>query len=68
MASHFYRLRMGTYAETLFRRSNRDLQQRLWLQYNLMRLVNELTQSEHRFGTADQQVRDGYDAAEAVTG
>lgn len=65
MGSHFYRLRMGTYAETLFRRSKRDLQQRLWLQYNLMRLGNELTQSEHRFGAADQQVLDGCDAAEA---
>lgn len=42
MARHFYRLRMGPYAAVLFRRSQRDLQQRLWLQHNLMRLGSEL--------------------------
>ncbi|WP_354130945.1 MULTISPECIES: hypothetical protein [unclassified Bradyrhizobium] len=38
MASHFYRIRVGRYADTLFWRSKRDLQQRLLLRYNLMKL------------------------------
>lgn len=63
MANHFYRLRMGTYAETLFRCSKRDLQQRLLLQYNLMRLGCELARSECQSSTnaADQPVRYGFD-------
>ncbi|MGY8678541.1 hypothetical protein Q2941_12130 [Bradyrhizobium sp. UFLA05-153] len=66
MANHFYRLRMGRYAETLFRRSQRDLEQRLWLQYNLMRLGNELARAKHRSGLADQPVRHGHNATETV--
>lgn len=52
MASHFYRLRMGAYAKTLFRSSKRELQQRLWLQYNVMRLGYELGQSRCRSNAA----------------
>ncbi|SDG68237.1 hypothetical protein SAMN05216338_100267 [Bradyrhizobium sp. Rc2d] len=45
MAKHLYRLRMGSYVGNLFRRSKHDLQQMLWLQYNLMRLGCDLAQS-----------------------
>lgn len=51
MASHFYGLHMGPHAETLFRHSKRDLQQRLWLQYNLMRLGERTTSA---IGEADR--------------
>ncbi|UPJ47996.1 hypothetical protein IVB30_33385 [Bradyrhizobium sp. 200] len=64
MARHFYQLRMGMYAETLFRRSRREKQERIWLQYNLMRLGSELRRSEHWSSAADQ--RHGNDAAETV--
>ncbi|MDA9446082.1 hypothetical protein XI01_05010 [Bradyrhizobium sp. CCBAU 21360] len=42
MASHFYHLRMGRYAETLVRRSKRDTEERIWLQFNLMPLGSEI--------------------------
>lgn len=48
MAKHLYRLRMGSYVGALFRRSKHDLQQRLWLQCNLMRLGCELAGSQHQ--------------------
>ncbi|MBT1516547.1 hypothetical protein KIP88_39665 [Bradyrhizobium sp. SRL28] len=54
MAGHFYRLRMGIYAETLFRRSNRVKRERIWLQYNVMRLGSELRRSEHWSSAAGQ--------------
>ncbi|NOJ41497.1 hypothetical protein [Bradyrhizobium australiense] len=57
---------MGTYAETLFRRSKRDKQERIWLQYSLMRLGSELRQSEHWSSAAGRPVLHGNDAAEAV--
>lgn len=57
MASHFYRLRMGAYAETLFRCNKREKLQMIWLQCNLMRLGNEVIRSEHWSIAADQPVR-----------
>ncbi|RXH33205.1 hypothetical protein XH94_30460 [Bradyrhizobium zhanjiangense] len=52
MAKHLYRLRMGSYVGNLFRRSKHDLQQRLWLQCNLMRLGCELPRSQLQTGLA----------------
>lgn len=49
MVSHF---RMGACAEILFRRSKRDLRQRLSLPYYELQLGCELGQSKHR-GTAN---------------
>lgn len=66
MASHFYRLRMGRYAETVVRRSKRDTQERMWLQFHLMRLGNEIARSEHWTSLADQSVRRGIEANEGV--
>ncbi|MDE5457599.1 MULTISPECIES: hypothetical protein [Bradyrhizobium] len=66
MAGHFYRLRMGIYAETLFRRSNRVKRERIWLQYNVMRLGSELRRSEHWSSAAGQPGRHRNDAAETV--
>ncbi|WP_234685225.1 hypothetical protein [Bradyrhizobium monzae] len=57
MASHFYRFRMGTYAETLFQRSKREKQQMIWLQYNLMRLGGEVVRSERWSIAAERPVR-----------
>lgn len=62
MASHFYRLRMGAYAETLFRCSKREKLQMVWLQCNLMRLGNEVIRSGHWSIAADQPVRPEHDA------
>ncbi|KRR12473.1 hypothetical protein CQ10_39680 [Bradyrhizobium valentinum] len=62
MAGHFYRLRMGIYAETLFRRSNRVKQERIWLQCNVLRLGSELRRSS----AAGQPGRHRNDAAETV--
>lgn len=66
MASHFYRLRMGAYAEALFQRSKREKQQMIWLQYNLMRLGSEVVQSEHWPIAAKQPVRHEHGAAKIV--
>ncbi|ODM76408.1 hypothetical protein A6X20_13950 [Bradyrhizobium elkanii] len=67
MACHFYRLlyrfRMRAYAETLFRRSRHEKQERLWLQCSLMRLGSELRQSDHWSSAAGQPVQD---VAEAI--
>lgn len=63
MASHFYRLRMGPYAETLFRCSRREKLQMIWLQCNLMRLGSEAIRSEHRSIAADQPIRHEHGAA-----
>lgn len=57
MASHFYRLRMGAYAETLFRCSKREKLQMISLQCNLMRLGSEAIRSERKSIAADQPVR-----------
>lgn len=57
MARHFYRLRMGAYAETLFRCSKREKLQMIELQCNLMRLGNEVIRSEHWSIAEDQPVR-----------
>ncbi|EHR01108.1 hypothetical protein [Bradyrhizobium sp. WSM471] len=46
MTNHLYRLRMGTYANALCRRSKREKQQTIWLQYNLMLLGCELGRPE----------------------
>lgn len=63
MASHFYRLRMGAYAETLFRCSKREKLQMIWLQCNLMRLGSEVIRSEHWSIAAEQRVRHEHGAA-----
>lgn len=63
MASHFYRLRMGAYAETLFRCSKREKLQMIWLQCNLMRLGSEVIRSKHWSIAADQPVRHEHGAA-----
>lgn len=63
MASHFYRLRMGAYAEALFQRSKREKQQMMWLQYNLMRLGSEVVRSERWSIAAEQPVRLEHGAA-----
>ncbi|QQO35471.1 hypothetical protein JJC00_07420 [Bradyrhizobium diazoefficiens] len=63
MASRFYRLWMGAYAEALFQRSKREKQQMMWLQYNLMRLGSEVVRSEHWSIAADQPVRHEHGAA-----
>ncbi|MGY3591911.1 hypothetical protein ACVIGB_008508 [Bradyrhizobium sp. USDA 4341] len=57
MARYFYRHRMGIYAETLFRRSQRERHERDWLRYNLIRLGKELRHSEHWSSAANQPVR-----------
>lgn len=67
MASHFYRLRMGAYAETLFRCSKHEKLQMIWLQCNLMRLGNEVIRSEHWSIAADQPVRHEHGAAEIAS-
>ncbi|MGY3372068.1 hypothetical protein ACVWZL_009193 [Bradyrhizobium sp. GM2.4] len=61
MANHLYRLRMGACAETLFRRSKRDLKQRLWLQCNVMQSGCDLGQSKHRPSAAEPPIRSGRD-------
>lgn len=66
MASHFYRLRMGAYAETLFRCSKREKLQMIWLQCNLMRLGSEVIRSEHWSIPASQPVRHEHDAAKTA--
>lgn len=63
MAGHFYRLRMGAYAETLFRCSKREKLQMMSLQCNLMRLGSEVMRSEHWSVAADQPVRHEHGAA-----
>lgn len=63
MASHFYRLRMGAYAETLFRCSKREKLQMIWLQCNLMRLGSEVIRSEHWSVPDNQPVRHEHGAA-----
>lgn len=63
MASHFYRLRMGAYAETLFRCSKREKLQMVWLQCNLMRLGSEVIRSEHWSIPVNQPVRHEHGAA-----
>lgn len=68
MASHFYRLRMGAYAETLFRCNKREKLQMVWLQCNLMRLGNEVIRSEHWSIAADQPVRYEHGAAKIARG
>ncbi|MFB6452212.1 hypothetical protein [Bradyrhizobium tunisiense] len=60
MASHFYRFRMGAYAETLFQRSKREKQQ---MMYSLMRLGSEVARSEHWSIAAEEPVRHEQDAA-----
>ncbi len=61
MASQFYRVlyrfRMRTYVESLFRRSRRERQETIWLKLTLMRLGNELRQSEHWSSAAGQPGR-----------
>ncbi|RXH24765.1 hypothetical protein XH84_32235 [Bradyrhizobium nanningense] len=57
---------MGAHADKLFRRSKRDLQQRLWLQYNVMRLGCELSQSELRPSAAEPQIRNGRDTQKSL--
>ncbi|TKV73904.1 hypothetical protein FDV58_35240 [Bradyrhizobium elkanii] len=67
MTSHFYRLlyrfRMRAHAETLFWRSGYEKEERLWLQYSLIRLGSELRQSGHWSSPACQPVGD---AAEVI--
>lgn len=67
MASHFYRLRMGAYAETLFRCNKREKLQMIWLQCNLMRLGNEVIRSEHWSIAADQPVRHEHGAVKIAS-
>ncbi|WP_128947432.1 hypothetical protein [Bradyrhizobium zhanjiangense] len=56
MVRHFYQLRMGRYAEALVRRSKRETLQKIWLQYNLMQLGNEVVCSERSYGAAGQSL------------
>lgn len=67
MASHFYRLRMGAYAETLFRCNKREKLQMIRLQCNLMRLGNEVIRSEHWSIAADQPVRHEHGAVKIAS-
>lgn len=67
MASHFYRLRMGAYAETLFRCSKREKLQMIWLQCNLMRLGSEGIRFEHSSIAADQAVWHEHGAAKIAS-
>ncbi|UWU75796.1 hypothetical protein N2603_38495 [Bradyrhizobium huanghuaihaiense] len=46
MTNYLYQLRMGTYANALCRRSKREKQQTIWLQYNPMLLGCELARPE----------------------
>lgn len=66
MIRNLYRLRMGKHAETLFRRSRRDMQQMIWWQCNLMQLRNELVRSEHWPKAAGQPVWYGDNPLEIV--
>lgn len=70
MAIHFYRtlyrFRMRAHVETLFRRSERERQEKIGLKCSLMRLGNELRQSEHWSSAARQPVRREGDAAKTL--